>query len=312
MQNFDLLRIDGHTLRVFVSVCQTGSVSRTAALFELNQSTISHTLDKMRAALGDPLFVKTGRNISPNEKSLTLLPRVQNILADIEGLVTTENYDVALETKPLVIAIPTPALLNEIKGLRAQISQLAPRLTLDVRRLAPRSRLAEMLNQDEAELAITVAGLQFPSTLNHCVYGTEELVVFYDPTSRAPILTLEDYMEASHGVVNFGGGMKSEIGQFLADRGMERQVSLSAPTASMLGDLIHGTDLIATMPRRLADFSYRRLAHVPLPIPVPKIVYELVWHRRYEHSGRNMWLRNLILEARRPEDKHNTMAQPCA
>ena len=49
MQNFDLFRLDGHTLRVFVSVCETGSVSRTAELFELNQSTISHTLDTNHA-----------------------------------------------------------------------------------------------------------------------------------------------------------------------------------------------------------------------------------------------------------------------
>lgn len=305
MENFDLLRIDGHTMRVFVSVCQTGSVSRTAELFDLNQSTISHTLDKMRAALGNPLFVKIGRNIAPNEKSLTLLPRIENILADIEGLVTTEDYDVTLETKPLSVAIPTPALLNEIKALRAQVSKLAPNLTLDIRRLAPRSRVAEMLNQDEAELAITVAGLPFPATLNHCVYGTEELVVFYDPACRGPVETLEDYIQADHGVVNFGGGLKSEIGQFLSDRGLERRVSLSAPTGSMLGDLIQGTDMVATMPRRLSDFSYGGLAHVPLPIPAPKIVYELVWHRRYEHSGRNIWLRNQILNARRSEDKQN-------
>ena len=77
MQNIDLFRLDGHSLRVFASVCETGSVSRTAELFSLNQSTISHTIDKMRAALGDPLFVKSGRGITPTEKALAVLPRVQ-------------------------------------------------------------------------------------------------------------------------------------------------------------------------------------------------------------------------------------------
>ena len=64
MKNFDTLRLDGHALRVFVAVCETGSVSKTADLFNLNQSTISHTLEKLRSAIGDPLFVKAGRGIT--------------------------------------------------------------------------------------------------------------------------------------------------------------------------------------------------------------------------------------------------------
>ncbi|MEM9306620.1 MAG: LysR family transcriptional regulator [Pseudomonadota bacterium] len=298
MQNTDLFRIDGHALRVFVSVCETGSVSRTAELFELNQSTISHTIDKMRSAMGDPLFIKTGRGITPSEKALAILPRVQKILADIEGLVAPENYDVSLDSRPVVIAIPTPALLNEIRALSSSLSKKTPNARLEVRRLAPRNRIVEMLTQDEVELAIAVSGFRYPPTLNSCTFGTEELVVYYDPTCRPPIQTVEDYARARHAVVNFGGGVKSEIEKAISEIGLKRDVVLVAPTASMLGDLIQGTDIITTMPRRLADHSYRGLSYAELPFAVSKIVYDLVWHRRYENSGRNIWLRELILATR--------------
>jgi LysR family transcriptional activator of mexEF-oprN operon len=300
MQNIDLFRIDGHALRVFVSVCETSSVSRTAELFELNQSTISHTMDKMRLALGDPLFVKAGRSITPSEKALAILPRVQQILADIEGLVTPERYDFSSDSRPVVIAIPTPALLEEMKSLEASLSQKAPGIRLEIRRLAPRNRIVEMLTQDECELAIAVSGYRYPSVLNHCAFGQEELVVFFDPSCRAPIRTIEDYANARHAVVNFGGGVKSEIEKALTLAGVKREVSLVAPTASMLGDLIKGTDMVATMPRRLGDHSYRGLSFMAPPFSAPDIVYELVWHRRYENSGRNMWLRELTLDARSP------------
>ena len=298
MQNIDIFRIDGHTLRVFVSVCETSSVSRTAELFELNQSTISHTLEKMRSALGDPLFIKAGRSITPSEKALAILPRVQQILADIEGLVTPEGYDVSLDTRPVVIAIPTPALLEEMKSLESILSQKAPGIRLEIRRLAPRNRIVEMLAQDECELAIAASGYRYPTILNHCAFGQEELVVFFDPSCRAPIRTIEDYANARHGVVNFGGGVKSEIENALTLMGVKREVSLVAPTASMLGGLIKGTDMVATMPRRLAGHSYQGLSFVVPPFSVPDIVYDLVWHRRYESSGRNMWLRKLTLDAR--------------
>ena len=298
MQNFDLFRLDGHALRVFVSVCETGSVSRTAELFELNQSTISHTLDKLRAAVGDPLFLKSGRGITPSEKALAMLPRVQQILADIEGLVAPEQYDVARDGKPVVLAIPTPALLTEMKALHAKLLMAKPRVEFELRRLAPRERVTEMLTQDEADLAITVAGLRYPVALNHCHYGEDNLVVFYDPACREPVRTAKDYAEARHGTVDFGGTTKSVVARAMSELGLKRNVSLVAPTASMLGDLIKGTDIVATMPSRLAGSTYHGLAWTTPPFVLPAIEYHLVWHRRYEQSGRSMWLREQVLAAR--------------
>lgn len=312
MQNIDLYRLDGHALRVFVSVCETGSVSRTAELFDLNQSTISHTLDKMRTAVGDPLFLKSGRGITPSEKALAMLPRVQKILADIEGLIAPEHYDVSRDSKPVVLAIPTPALLHEMKALHSKLLQAEPRIEFELRRLAPREQVAELLTQDEADLAITVAGLRYPPVLNHCPYGEDNLAVFHDPACRGPVKTAEDYANARHGIVNFGGSTKSVVARALGDLGLKRRISLVAPTASMLGDLIMGTDIIATMPSRLAVSAYKGLACTKPPFVLPTIEYHLVWHRRYEQSARSMWLRKQVLASRQieplpdPQDHDNT------
>lgn len=301
MQNFDLLRLDGHALRIFASVCETGSVSRTAEIFDLNQSTISHTLDKMRQAVGDPLFVKSGRGITPSEKALAILPRVQKILADIEGLVAPEKYDVSRDTKPFVLAIPTPALLHDMKALHANLLASEPSIEFEIKRLAPREEITKMLSHDAADLAITVAGFRYPAVLNHCRYGEDSLVVFYDPKRRGPIETAQEYAEARHGAVNFGGITKSVVARALNELGLKRKVSLSAPTASMLGDLIKGTDIVATMPKRLAAAAYEGLEHSPPPFFLPTVEYHLVWHRRYEQSGRNSWLRSQVLAARQKD-----------
>jgi DNA-binding transcriptional LysR family regulator len=286
---------------MFVSVCETGSVSRTAELFDLNQSTISHTLDKMRSAVGDPLFVKSGRGITPSEKALAILPRVQKILADIEGLVAPEKYDTSRDTKPVVLAIPTPTLLKEMKALHANLLSAKPNIEFEIRRLAPREDVIRILSQDEADLAISVAGFRYPAVLNHCHFGKDSLVVFYDPDIRGPISTVQEYADARHGVVNFGGQSKSSVARTLNELGLKRKVSLVAPTASMLGDLIKGTDIVATMPKQLSLAAYAGLAFAPPPFDLPAIEYHLVWHRRYEQSGRNTWLRNQVLAARTKE-----------
>ena len=294
MDDFDLYRIDGHTLRIFVSVCQTNSISRTAELFDLNQSTISHTIDKMRAAVGDQLFVKSGRGIMPTEKSKILNLRAQRILAEIEGLIATEEYDASLDKRPFTLAIPSPALLRDMKVLHSKLVEAAPNIRLELRRLAPRNRVTDMLESDEADLAIAVSGFRYPNTLNHCHYGNDELAVFYDPEFRDGVHTLEDYSKANHGVVNFGGGMKSVVETALMELGQRRNVTLVSPTASMLGDLLVGTDVIATMPKRLVESAFSNLSNCTPPIELPDISYDLVWHRRYEFSGRNSWLREIM------------------
>ncbi|MEM6636250.1 MAG: LysR family transcriptional regulator [Pseudomonadota bacterium] len=297
MQDFDIYRIDGHTLRVFASVCETGSVSRTADRFQLNQSTISHSIDKFRAAVGDPLFVKSGRGITPTERAFALLPQVQRLLADIEGLVASQSYDPSIESRPFGIAIPTPSLLSDMKILHAFLSDRAPQAKLRIRRQVPRDRVMEIIGEDEIDAVISVSGYQYPTTLAHCTYGSDRLSVFYDPRCRGPINSLDDYAEARHGVVSFGGQARSEVENLLLHHEIRRKIALVAPTASMLGGLIQGTDVVATMPHRLSEYAYAGLAHCDPPVPFPPIKYDLVWHRRYEHSGRNQWFRNLILEA---------------
>lgn len=297
MQNFDLYKLDGRSLRIFLTIYETGSVSAAADVFDLNQSTISHTLDKLRSAIGDPLFTKSGRSITPTEKALSIIPRVHEVLAGIEGLVESETYDVSRDLKPLSIAIPTPALVEEMKAVTQKIRERAPEMELRITRLAPRERITQLLESGAADVAVAVEGITYSAMLNHCSYCEDELVVFYDPEIRAPTLSRETYAQALHATAGFGGRTKSVVEVALAEAGVQRKIALVAPTASMLGELIRGTDLVATMPLKLAHGVYRHLAYCPPPVPLPTLRYDLVWHRRNEHSGRNTWLRNLILQS---------------
>lgn len=294
MENFDISRIDGHALRVFISICETESLSKTADVFGLNQSTVSHTLDKLRAAIGDPLFVRKGRGITPTERAMQIEPRVRALLVDLESLVAPETFDISKETREFVLAIPNPAVLADVKLAQAKLAKSAPNLPLHLARLAPREHVTEMLSSGLADLAICVSGFRYPPVLNSTQYGVEELAVFYDAAHRGPIETLEDYGQARHGVVNFGGTTKSVVALALEEANMSRRIAIVSPTASMLGHLIEGTDIVATMPKRLSQSGYSALAHAPPPIDLPHLSYDLVWHRKFEHSGRHIWFRKLM------------------
>lgn len=296
MESFDVFRLDGHTLRVFLTVYETGSVSRAAEIFELNQSTISHTIDKMRAAVGDPLFVKSGRGITPTEKSMEIIPQVQRILAGIEGLMTVGDYDATKEMTPITIGVPTPALMPQMKAAYKVIRNTAPNIRFRVSRMAPRERMTEMLTLGEVDVAIAINTTKLHATLDSVRYGRDNFVVYYDPTCRGPIKDSDEYAKAKHGVAGLGGKTKSVVEIALEQMGLQRQISFVSPTASTLGQFIAGTDMIATMPLGLAQESYSFLAFCTPPMQLPEIVYDLVWHRRFEHSGRNAWIRKVLLE----------------
>ena len=72
--------LTGRQLEVFLAVHDTGSLSKAAQKLGINQSTVSHHLEKLRDSIGDPLFVRAGRNIEATEKAKRLAPQVQDIL----------------------------------------------------------------------------------------------------------------------------------------------------------------------------------------------------------------------------------------
>jgi len=299
MENFDVLKLDGHSLSVFLSVCETGSISKTAVAYDLNQSTISHTIDKVRAAVGDPLFVKAGRGIVPTEAALSLVPRVERLVAEIQGLAIPESYDPRKDNQPFALGIQTPAQLHDVKLLQVKLAKIAPNVRLEMKRAVPQNHIAQMLQEKEIDISFVIMGHARSPFLNRTPYGQDELVVFYDPKVRGPIESVEDYAEATHGVVNFGGNSKTQIDIAFEKLGRERKIALVAPTTSMLGNLLAGTPAIATMPSRWASTVSRDLTFCKAPIDLPPIYYDIAWHRRNEHSGRIIWLRNLLDEVGR-------------
>ncbi len=59
-------------LIILKTLLETNNVSKTAKKLNTTQSTISHTLGKLRVELNDELFVMEGRNIKPTVKALNM------------------------------------------------------------------------------------------------------------------------------------------------------------------------------------------------------------------------------------------------
>ena len=65
--------IDIGILRTLVLVYDLQSFSAAAKRLDVNQSTISYAIERLRGAFGDPLFVRNGNGVTATERCAALV-----------------------------------------------------------------------------------------------------------------------------------------------------------------------------------------------------------------------------------------------
>lgn len=297
MEKIDYSNLSGRLLELFIAIYDSSSVSTAASQFDLTQSTVSHSLAKLRACLGDPLFVKSGRGIVPTERASMLAPRIRAVLAEMEGLTEPDAYDPNLDRRPIAIAANVLELMPLCVDLQHRIIEVAPQTQLRFLELGSRDNIETLLDTQTVDLVVSVRPVQLAASLVSCELIAEDRVCYYDASVRGPVLSVEDYCASGHATLDFGFGKKSSIDALLDDMSLDRTISLCAPDVESLGQLIAGTSLLATMQTSLQQTSFKHLAYCEPPFSIPKHCFDLIWHRRSEQSGRNAWLRGLVGEA---------------
>jgi DNA-binding transcriptional LysR family regulator len=79
IKNFDL-----NLLRVFDALLTEGQVTLAGKKLNRSQNTISASLNRLRDAFEDPLFVRAGRGMQPTQKAKALSNSVREALHQVE------------------------------------------------------------------------------------------------------------------------------------------------------------------------------------------------------------------------------------
>jgi DNA-binding transcriptional LysR family regulator len=109
-------------------------------------------------------------------------------------------------------------------------------------------------------------------------------------------LTRKKFLEASHALVTYRGGHRI-IEEALERAGFARRIALRVPHFTVVPMVLERTDLILTLPARVARVFERRgkLKSLPPPIPIPQAEVAVHWHERFEADPGNRWLRELVI-----------------
>jgi DNA-binding transcriptional LysR family regulator len=111
-------------------------------------------------------------------------------------------------------------------------------------------------------------------------------------------LTLDRYRNAAHVAVTHNGQWQALYFEALRARDISLKPQLTLPSHDSLEFMLAGTDLVATIPNRLAGAYPDALAVRSFPILI-SIEIDMYWTERTHRSGVHRWSRQLLADVAR-------------
>lgn len=280
LHEIDLSRTDLNLLVVFEAVMEERHVGRAAERLNLSPSAVSHALGRLRALLGDPLFLKTPRGVVPTDRAMELAPAIAEILARVRRvMVSAVPFDPTRSARSFTIGAPDgvssvflphllEALTAKAPGIDIRLRQLLPKQGDTDPNLAWRDALAELESR-----AIDIAVLpqdEFPARFaKQVLYDEEFVVALRKGHHNAKSLSLGDYCGGQHLVVSHTGDAFGFVDGVLAERGLSRRIALTVPNFMFALAVLAESDLISALPARFVAMHGRRFDVVAVAAPIP-------------------------------------------
>ncbi len=291
---------DLNLLLVFEALFRQGSVTRAAAQVGLSQSAMSSALGRLRTQFGDPLFVKTRSGMLPTPRALELAPALTEALAMVRGAMDRrETFDPATSTRSLRVYMTDVGETVLLPTLMPYLQERSPAMRLETAQL-PAAELPLRMESGEVDLAVGYLP-QLPEKIRRTRLFEEHYVCMTrpdHPLGRKGPLTLKEFLGARHVLIASMGSGHQVLERTLAERGVHDNVALRVPHFVLVPLIIANTDLVVSVPSRVAGATARLMKSKvhPLPIPIPSFDVSVFWHERVENDGAIRWLRAAMLD----------------
>lgn len=298
-----LNNLDLNLFLVFQAVYATRSVTLAGDRMGMTQSAVSAALKRMRERFDDPLFVRTAEGMLPTALAARLAGPIQDGLSRLQqALEQGSSFDPQASDRMFRIAVNEVGQMVVIPHLLTEARHLAPNVrfeTIDARLPDVRMRM------QEGEIDLALGSWEPIGPMFHQQRLFEEAFVVLmrrgSPAAEEQGFGLEEYLAGEHIAYRPNGTTDLVLQQALEAAGISnrRRVVLCAAHSSGLGQAAAASDLLLTLPSRLAE---RLVAQQPMlmmraaPFAITSFEIRQQWHARLHQDGGNRWLRQLIFQ----------------
>lgn len=274
------------------------SVTAAGRRLSLSQPAVSARLARLREAFGDRLFLATRRGLSPTPRALEIEAPLRQALDALGGLLDSSPFDPSSAIRRFRIAASDALHAAVTVPLAAALQATCPGLSFAL--LTPDlASLDRRLTAGEIDLALATPSLTPASARNAPLFAdTFRCVARPGHPAFADGLTLDAFCAADHLLVSpEGGGFRGAVDGALDAMGRRRRVRLSVPSFLLVPDLLRRSDLVATVPARMAGVWSGSLAQAAPPLDVPPFPVSLCWSPRVDRDPGHAWLRARLVES---------------
>lgn len=295
----NLAGVDLNLLVVLQTVLTEGSTTRAAARLHVTQSAVSNSLARLRRLLGDRLLVRSAGRLVPTPRAAELRPLLAGGLAQLQAAIagadgaswerTRRRFTLACTDFVALVIVP-----RLVSALAKRLPQASLRVVSVEQAIAGNG-----LGTGEIDLLVGLPPTLPPGCFAEPAF-TDRLVCIVrrdHPLGRARF-TLDAFTRLGHVEVALYG-LSTGVDEALARANRVRTIALTIAHFATAPFVVLETDLVATIPLRLARvFAAKyplRILAPPLALPRPAL--RQVWHVRSAEDPGTLLLRQLVGEA---------------
>jgi DNA-binding transcriptional LysR family regulator len=292
-----LSRIDLNQLMALQAILEERHITRAADRASLSQPAMSRVLKRLRAALGDDLLVRSGVGYERTPRGERLLRELAVLLPHLNAAIGGNDFDPATSQQRFRVTSTDHAVAVIVSGVVQLCRQTAPNVCIEVTGWTQDSHLD--VEMGRCDMALGVGSVPtIPKGLKVEVLYQEEYVclISVDNKFRGKRFSLSEYLRRPHAIAVTADEQQMMIDRPLADLGKARNIVFQSPYFMPTALSIVGTDLIFTVPARLA-LELSRLTDFRQVLPPQEISgfsYKMIWHPRLDGDSGHLWLRDQI------------------
>lgn len=293
-----LRQADLNLLIVFTVLAEERNVTRAAGRLFVTQPAVSRALRRLREMFHDDLLIRTASGYEPTPKGQRLIHDLAMMLPRLDRLMAGGEFDPAIEEATFRIAatdhaahLLVPALCKSALAIRTKVDFRFAPLHAGQYEALERGRLDLVLNADHDVSALHLS--------KEMIFEVDFVCVVSRKSKFSKAITLKQYLAAEHVAVDILGGVQTHPDKPLAAIGEKRRCPLVVPEHTLAMRVAAMTDMIATVPRRMALLKAPKDVTKILegPAALGSFKYMMIWHERMQTDAAHIWLRSIVREA---------------
>lgn len=308
----NIRHVDLNLFKVFDAVMQKRSVTGAAEELCLSPSAVSHSLGRLRQAFDDDLFVSKGGSMQPTRRALELKADIVGGMSRFAATLASKDFEPAKAARTFRIAAGDYFTTVVFPRLVAKVLAKAPGINF---KIFPCNRLDVVTELDEGHIDFALGWFgSLPGRMIRKTIAQEEeaLAVRANHPLLGRSLTIDLLLSYPRVVVELSGSEDISRDGFHHERGVSRRVwierliidqtrenhaaiggvAVTVPYFAAVAPILQATDMVATLPKRLALLAVEQglLALLDSPYPPASVGWDLIFQQQQENDQGLKWI----------------------